>query len=463
MELSAQRLRYHRHHPGWSIVSPGKSIAVRSWGRYFKYWHYLVPLAWPPDHLPSADETGGSLLPFGLGASYGDSCLNENGGLLLTRKLDRLISFDRDSGLLRCEAGITFEEILKIIVPQGWFLPVVPGTKLVTVGGAIANDIHGKNHHRTGNFGNHVPAFGLLRSDGSKLVCSQDSNTDWFQASIGGLGLTGLITWAEIQLIPIETSSIEVETVKLANLDEFFTVSAESDQRFDYTVSWLDCLAKGPHRGRGVFIRGNHVGRTDSEKVLRVHREPRLMAPFNAPDFLLNSLSIRMFNTAYYANQKKKSTTSLQPYASFFFPLDSVRNWNRIYGRRGFFQYQFVVPFHGGKEAVARILDLIAESRQGSFLAVMKTFGEIPSRGILSFPRPGITLALDFPNRGIKTLRLFNQLDRIVAEAGGRLYPAKDSRMSGSFFRQSFPEWESFSKFIDPAFSSSFWRRVSGE
>jgi FAD/FMN-containing dehydrogenase len=428
-----------------------------NWGRYPKATHTLHRLAWRSDPLPAGADA--SLLPFGLGRSYGDSCLNDGGALLLTRALDHLIAFDEERGLIRCEAGVTLDEILRFVVPKGWFLPTTPGTKFVTVGGAIANDIHGKNHHRAGTFGCHVTQFELLRSDGQRLHCSPEDNAAWFAATIGGLGLTGLITWAEFQLRRVPNAMIDVETLPFANLGEFFTISADSDEKFEHTVAWLDCLAEGASLGRGIFMRGNHAGPEIRDR--RVHRPPRVGVPLDFPDFALNQYSIRAFNALYYAKGCVANLRSVVHYEPFFYPLDALNHWNRIYGRRGFFQYQFVIPFSGDQSAIREIIARIAASGQGSFLAVLKTFGARPSPGMLSFPAPGVTLALDFPNQGYETLALFRELDRVVLAAGGRLYPAKDARMSAFAFQDRYPRWREFSEFIDPRFSSSFWRRVT--
>ena len=399
------------------------------------------------------------MLAFGLGRSYGDSCFNDGGELLLTASLDHVLAFDELQGLVRCEAGTTLDEILQIAVPRGWFLPTTPGTKYVTIGGAIANDIHGKNHHRAGTFGCHVTQFELLRSNGERLVCSPDRHRELFGATIGGLGLTGLITWAEFQLRRIHNSMIEMESLKFAGLDEFFEISAASDKHFEHTVAWVDCLATGAALGRGVFLRGNHAG--PQIQGLPLHRPPRWSVPFEFPDFALNHFTIKAFNTLYYARAGGAVSRKVVHYDPFFYPLDTLHCWNRIYGRRGFFQYQFVVPFSSDHGALREIFARISTSGQGSFLAVLKTFGDRKSPGLLSFPFPGVTLALDFANRGASTLALFTELDRIVLAAGGRIYPAKDARMPARTFQDCYPCWQDFRPYVDPAFSSSFWRRVT--
>jgi len=396
------------------------------------------------------------MLPFGNGRSYGDSCLNDGGVLLDARGLDRLIAFDAERGVLRCEAGVLLSEILDFVVPRGWFLPVSPGTKFVTVGGAIANDVHGKNHHCAGSFGCHVREFELARSDGSRRRCSRSENADWFRATIGGLGLTGVILWAELALQRVSAATMEIETIRFPDLGEFFRLSGESDARYNYTVAWVDCASRGSSLGRGIFTRGNH----SSHGAIPVRARGSVPGiPVELPGALINGAVVRAFNACYY--HLPRARFSRVHYDAFFYPLDRIRNWNRIYGPRGFFQYQCVVGSSGGRDAVAELLSLVARARGGSFLAVLKVFGQIESPGLLSFPRPGITLALDFPNRGAQTLRLLDRLDETVRASGGAVYPAKDARMSAESFRSYFPRWRSFCEYLDSRFSSSFWRRVA--
>jgi len=434
-----------------------------AWGRYEQfneYVHQIQKLSWPSDRL-SFNGTNKPILPYGLGRSYGDSCLNDGGILLDITGLNRFISFDRQQGILRCEAGVTLEEIVDLIILQGWFLPVSPGTKYVTVGGAIANDIHGKNHATAGTFGGHVRKFELLRSNGERLICSPTENADWFRATIGGLGLTGVILWAEFDLKPISSPFFDVETIKFKSLEEFFEIAAESDDAgYEYTVAWLDMLAKGSALGRGWFQRGNNAT-PPFEHTLKLPQKRRINVPFNAPNFALNPLTMRAFNFVIYNKQLKKVSRNLLYYESFFYPLDIINNWNRGYGKRGFFQYQFVVPYNDDYEAIKTITRKINQSRTLPFLNVFKTFGDIPSPGMLSFPRKGVTLAIDFPNQGHKTLDLMEELDQIVKENGGVVYPAKDTRMSAESFQTFYPQWQEFARYVDPKFSSSFWRRVT--
>lgn len=426
-------------------------MTVCAWGR-FPRCTAAREIALTDTRQPLPPAEGAGLIAHGLGRSYGDVALNDQGTVLLTRSLDRFIAFDRTTGILRAEAGVSLDEILHLVIPQGWFLSVTPGTRHVTLGGAIANDVHGKNHHTAGSFGCHVRAFELLRSDSTRLTCSPQENTDWFAATIGGLGLTGLVTWAEIQLTPITQPLLWVHNRRFGHLDDYWALDATLGTRHEYSVAWVDCL----HGGRGIYSAGDFAG-AQTAPPPRPTARPRRM-PVDPPVSLINGLSLRAFNFAYY--HRPIAARGLQPIGSFFYPLDAVQDWNRLYGRRGFFQYQCVLPRATMRDAATALFRRIGRSGQGSFLAVFKTFGERMSPGLLSFPRPGATLALDFPNHGASTLRLFDTLDQIVAEAGGALYPAKDARMPAALFRSGYPQLDTFSRYLDPAFSSSFWRRV---
>ena len=427
-----------------------------SWARYPYREQKAVDLHWRTDVLPEAP----SVLPQGNARSYGDSCMNQGGLVASTRFLRRFIDFNPDTGILRCEAGLQLADILAVVEPQGWFLPVTPGTKFVTVGGAIANDVHGKNHHLEGSFGNHVTCFELLRTDGTRRICSPAENSDWFDATIGGLGLTGLITWAELQLKKVPNSAINLETIKYPDLAAFFELSETSESTHEYTAAWVDCLASREKLGRGHFLRGNHARITQPKPAAA---KLQLSMPVDPPLSLVNSLSLRAFNALYYNRLFQERTFATVHYDPFFYPLDFVHDWNRMYGPKGFLQYQCVVPNETSQEAIREILQRIAAANSGSFLVVLKVFGKVPSRGLLSFPRPGATLALDFPYQGHKTMALFDQLDQVVVQAGGAIYPAKDAHMKGEHFRQFYPQHQTFTQFKDPGISSSFWRRVMEE
>ena len=422
-----------------------------SWGNYPQIEQFGVYHSSRSQDLPETTP----ILPFGNGRSYGDCCLIENGIVVATRKLDNFISFNRMTGLLRCEAGVLLKDILELIVPAGWFLPVTPGTSLVTLGGAIANDVHGKNHHVRGTFGCHISCLELLRSDNSRALCSPNSNPELFQATIGGLGLTGMITWAEVQLVPVKGDGMALENIKFSNLDEFFTLSEDSDQDYEYTASWVDCSSGGGKTGRGIFSRANHCAGS--------HRRSGSMPtfPVTPPFSLVNRYTVRPFNLLYYHRQFGKKVESRSHYSPFLYPLDSVQRWNRVYGKQGFLQYQFVVPASDSRAILDEILTIVARSGMGSALAVLKVFGDFESPGLLSFPMPGVSLALDFPNRGASTHTLFARLDEIVLKAKGRLYTAKDAHMSEELFKQFYPQWADLEKLRDPAFCSSLWRRVT--
>lgn len=430
---------------------------------YYRSWNAYPSVAAarvirPTDRSRALPHSDSSLLPYGNGRSYGDVCLTQ-GLLLHTRGLDHFIEFDRYTGRLRCEAGLLLGEVLKLVVAQGWFLPVTPGTQWATLGGALANDVHGKNHHLAGNFGHHVRAFELVRSDG-RYRCSSKENSDLFYATIGGLGLTGLITWIELQLRPISNPYLVGESVRFANLQEFFQLSQSSDRDYEYTVAWLDCAAQGKRLGRGLLMRANHAP-AYLEHTPTPPRTWGVSVPYTPPFSLINSLSLRAFNQVYYHKQWADCAATCWHYQPFFYPLDGIANWNRLYGRRGFVQYQCVLPPVVAADALREQLQQIARSGLGSFLAVLKLFGEKPSVGLLSFPRAGATLALDFPLQGNKTFALLNNLDAITRQAGGAVYPAKDARMSAANFQAYYPQWTQLEHWRDPAINSHFWQRVT--
>jgi FAD/FMN-containing dehydrogenase len=438
------------------VPSPLPIGSYHSWGGHFLARHRGVYRPSWADEFSRFDDADAPVLAFGLGRSYGDSCLNDGGYLIDISAMDQVLSFDPASGLLRCAAGMSLAKILQMIVPRGWFLPVTPGTKFVTIAGAIANDVHGKNHHCAGTFGCHVTQLEIMRSDGTRLRCSPSHNAEWFAATIGGLGLTGIILWAEIQLTKITSRKIAVVNRTFRSLHEFLDLTVESEgQGFDFTVAWIDCLA-GPN-ARGILLSGKHA--ESGELFGKDAAGGKLRVPFAFPEFALNRVSVKAFNTLYYVLNAAKKGTRYVDYDPFFYPLDAVRDWNRIYGKRGLLQYQCVVPL-AESDAFQEIMRAISDSGAGSFLGVIKKFGDLPSPGLMSFPRPGLTLALDFPFRGDRTLRLFDRLDGIVLQAHGALYPAKDARMSRGMFEASYPRLQQFRSFVDPHLSSGFWRRM---
>jgi FAD/FMN-containing dehydrogenase len=433
---------------------------VTSWGRTVRRPQRIAGPAFRDEigALVGAGSRGASCLAVGLRRSYGDSCLNSEGVLIETTRLDRLMSFDPATGILRAEAGASLADILALAVPHGFFLPTTPGTRFVTLGGAVANDVHGKNHHGAGTFGRHVRAIGLLRGDGDRVVLSPTEQAELFAATIGGLGLTGIMEWVEIALVRTPGAWLDAETLPFSSLDAFWDLAGASVQTHEHTVAWIDCVASGAAFGRGIFSRANW--RAGADRAVHDDRGWRRV-PFDAPPALLNAWTIGALNAAYFRLQKRKASIRAEHYARFFYPLDAIADWNRLYGRPGLYQYQCVIPLPAQQDAVRALLRAIVAAGEASFLAVLKTFGGLPSAGLLSFPREGATLALDFPNRGRSTLALMERLDAIVRDASGALYPAKDGRMSAAMFRSGYPSWERFGSFVDPAFDSDFWRRIT--
>lgn len=430
-------------------------MGLTSWGQVLRPTHIAArpaQLGALPGLLTEAATLPNGVLGIGLGRSYGDSGLNPDGGAIVTTALDRLMAFDPATGLVRAEAGISFAALLEFLVPRGYFLPVAPGTRFVTLAGAIANDVHGKNHHIAGTFGAWVRGIGLWRSDGTQHELRPGSKL--FEATIGGLGLTGLIAWAEFQAIPIKSRAIEHETIPFERLDAFFDITTQSEAEWPYAVAWIDCLTA---QGRGLFSRARHA---PAGGLTGKFPAPRLNLPVPLPGFVLNRYSVAAFNELYFRNGARKPGVQVSDFLPFFYPLDAIGHFNRLYGKKGFYQYQSVIPPAAAREATSEMLRQISAAGQGSFLAVLKNFGNIASPGLLSFPQIGTSLALDFPNLGPATLNLLGRLDDIVREAGGRLYPAKDGRMTKDMFWQGYPGLAEFAPFRDPLFASAFSRRM---
>lgn len=428
---------------------------LSAWGRTTADQHQVIELA---DRL-SAQHAIQSFKPgiaHGMGRSYGDVCLNAEGVAWQTRRLDHFIAFDREAGVIRCESGVLLASVQQMITKSGWMLPVTPGTQQVTVGGAIANDVHGKNHHILGTFGHHLMSLTLARTDGEIIVCGPDNRAEWFNATVGGLGLTGVILEASIRLRPVRGEWLDVETLPFQNLDEFFSLSEQSEADWEYTVAWVDCLST---QSRGIFMRGVHSPLAHAELT---HKCASRNIPFTPPFSLINGLSLRAFNQIYYAAHQLKQRRSIIHYEPFFYPLDSIKGWNKLYGSRGFYQYQCVVPMKGGRQVIKELLTAIANEKMGSFLTVLKVFGDKAPAGLLSFPMHGITLALDFPNQDERTQLLFATLDKLVSAAGGRIYCAKDASMSQALFAQTYPALTQFITYRDPGISSSLSRRLFG-
>ena len=429
---------------------------ISSWGRLTHGNHQVEYLQSRVQAAQQLQKDAPPGLAYGAGRSYGDVCLNEGGLLWLTSGLDKLMGFDAEQGILHCESGVLLKDIQDTFVPRGWMLPVTPGTQWVTVGGAIANDVHGKNHHRLGSFGDHVVRISLARTDGQCLQLQPGD--EFFHATVGGLGLTGVILSAQIRLRKVPGPWLQTQSMAFHGLDAFFDLASQSEADWEYTVAWIDCLARG--QPRGIFMRSNHV---EAQERPPLPVKPARTFALTPPISLVNTLSLKLFNELYFRVNAWRAGTHLQDYRQFFYPLDGLQHWNRMYGPAGFFQYQCVLPPSTAREGMQSLLDEIASSAEGSFLAVLKTFGERHGLGMLSFPRPGVTLALDFPNRGKTTHALLDRLDHVVQSCGGTLYLAKDARMPRDFFEKAYPEHVDFTAFRDPGIRSEMSRRLWGD
>ncbi len=412
-------------------------MRISGWGKYPVVDAELGSAASEAEVRSAVEKEDGALIARGLGRSYGDSSLSQR--VLSMLRLDRMLAFDEEQGRLKCEAGVTLSDILDVFAPRGWFLPVVPGTRFVTVGGAISADVHGKNHHRDGSFCDFVESMEVMLASGETRTCSPDENTELFRAVCGGMGLMGIVLRAVLRLRRIETVYIKQKNIAAPNLDTMLDLFHEHEAA-TYSVAWIDCVARGGSMGRSVLMLGEHARTEDLPAFARpfkVRKKTPLSVPVDFPGFVLNPLTVKAFNELYYWRQSSKKGESVAPYGPFFHPLDNVLNWNRIYGKNGFAQYQFVLPVEAGKEGMAEVLRRISAQGTGSFLAVLKLFGD-ENANLLSFPRKGYTLALDFPVRpGL--FEFLDELDRIVLDHGGRLYLAKDVRMSSGTFRIGYP------------------------
>jgi decaprenylphospho-beta-D-ribofuranose 2-oxidase len=378
-------------------------------------------------------DSDSAVIARGQGRSYGDSSLSSN--ILKSDQLDHFLSFNGSTGLLRCAAGVTLQEILDVFVPKGWFLPVTPGTKYVSVGGAVASDVHGKNHHLDGTFCDHVTSLKIVTGPESIVSCSRRNHADLFYATCGGMGLTGMITEVSLKLMPVNSAYMTTTTIKASNLDEAFELF-ETHQQARYSVAWIDCLSTGKSLGRSLVSLADH----EEEGSLETAAAGKLAVPIEFPNFVLNKFSIQAFNTLYYRRVTRKESTARQHFDPYFYPLDGIRDWNRMYGKNGFVQYQFVLPTRSGLSGMTEILQAIAQSKRGSFLAVLKAFGK-ENKNYLSFPIEGYSLALDFKlDAGL--FDFLDQLDEIVLKHEGRLYLTKDSRMSESMFKATYPDWK---------------------
>ncbi|MCC6762564.1 MAG: FAD-binding oxidoreductase [Chitinophagaceae bacterium] len=385
-------------------------------------------------------------IPRGNGRCYGDASLAPT--VITTTKLNRFISFDTLNGILDCESGVTLDQVLEVIVPKGWFLPVTPGTKLITIGGAVGSDVHGKNHHVDGSFSNHIVDMDVILPGGELIVCSPDAHADLFWATCGGMGLTGLISRVKFHLKKIETSYIRQKQIKAANLDEIIRLFEEYKD-YTYSVAWIDCLKKGKGFGRSILMLGEHAQLSDltpaqQQQPLKVVNKTLFRFPMYLPSIFLNKLSIGIFNFLFYRKNTRKEINNVVPYEPFFYPLDVIDEWNKMYGRKGFVQYQFVLPLNQ-KEGLANILHRITERGFASFLAVLKVFGKQDT--MIGFPMEGFTLALDIPIRN-GLFEFLDEMDKLVLEYGGRIYLSKDARMKAHTFQQSYPRLQEFKQTI---------------
>jgi decaprenylphospho-beta-D-ribofuranose 2-oxidase len=441
---------------------PTLTKPICGWGRYPLQTCELER----PERYADLRPTTETLIVRGQGRSYGDASLNENGRVILTERLDRMLELDVKQGILRAEAGVTLAEILPVIVKQGWFLPVTPGTKFVSLGGCVAADVHGKNHHHDGAFADHVLGIELILADGSRTNCSATDNADVFWATVGGMGLTGIIGEVTLKLLPIQTAKIKVQNHAAKNLEHLFHLLQDPALDDRYSVAWIDCLASGDALGRGVAMFGHHATTAEYNGANPLQNKARRTRslPFDFPAWVLNPLSISLFNKLFYWKESRKKTPFLSDYDSYFYPLDAIGNWNRMYGKRGFVQYQCVIPDKTALVGMTTLLSVLSGSRRGSFLAVLKRFGA-QGKGLLSFPLAGYTLALDLPIHDKGIFSLLDKLDNTVLKYGGRVYLAKDARLSAESFLSMYPrydEWLKIKQSIDPAhrFSSSLARRL---
>lgn len=437
--------------------------SYQSWGRY--------PDAHPRS-VTSLEEfmqgkvSGKPYLAYGLGSSYGDVCQNNDNILVDCRSYNQILAFDGTTGVVVAQAGCTIAELLSYIVPQGWFVPVTPGTKYVTLGGAVANDVHGKNHHHVGSFGHYVKSLDLFRSDVGTVHCSTEHNSELFVSTIGGMGLTGIITKIELQLLPIVSSRVVQRTIPTSSLVETMRLLSENDSLAEYSVSWIDSSARGTNLGRGHVFLGEFENSHNTQalqKYSSAKPSPVLAVLPHIGKYLLNSHTLQYANWLYYMLLRKNTRSSFVTLEKYFYPLDAIPSWNKVFGTKGFLQYQFVVPEATATEAITQILVKLQSIRAVSFVTVLKKFGSKKSIGMMSFPIEGYTLTLDIPVRCKGIFSVLDVCDSIVVAAGGKIYAAKDARMKPKVFQEMYPQFQEFKKYIDPACSSSFWRRVTQE
>ena len=448
-------------------------MELHGWGRYPRVTAEILEPVNSDSlrHLLPAQDRSSGLIARGAGRSYGDSALAAT--VVSSRFLDNFIAVDESNNAVHCGAGVTLDAILKIAIPRGWFLPVLPGTKFVSIGGAIAADIHGKNHHRDGSFCDHLVRFNLALASGEVVSCSKQENAELFHATCGGMGLTGVILDAELTFEKVSSVSIKRESLVASNLNNCIEL-LEANESSKYSVAWVDCLARNEALGRAIVHLGEHDDDSDmggdmsggksggeraggensadiKPKTLACKSRRGISVPFNTPALLLNRFTMSLFNSAYFHLKQRQSQCSTINYDAYFFPLDNIGNWNRLYGGKGFLQYQFVLPLETAARGMADILERVSATGKGSFLAVLKKFGGA-NANLLSFPHAGYTLTLDF-KREKSLLPLLDELDRIVIANSGRHYLAKDARMSEDVFKAGYPGWEAFAAIknrVDP-------------
>jgi hypothetical protein len=435
---------FHSLHEGYNrFCKMKKNIA--NWGNYpiMESEEKLFSL---DDQLTTIIKESKQFIPRGNGRCYGDASLA--GETVNTLKYDKILSFDTSNGVFECQSGLMLDQVLEVVVPKGWFLPVTPGTKFITVGGAVGSDVHGKNHHVDGSFSNHIEEMDIILASGEMITCTPTKYPDLFEATCGGMGLTGLISRVKFRLKKIESSYIKQKQVKAENLEEIIELF-EKYKDYTYSVAWIDCLQKGKNFGRSILILGEHakveeLPAAKQNDPLQLPKKKQITFPFNLPSWVLNAFTVKMFNFLYYGKNFKKEIDNFVSYEPFFYPLDAILHWNRGYGKKGFVQYQFVLPL-GAKQGLVEILNRISDKGLGSFLAVLKVFGKQDS--LISFPSEGYTLALDFPVRN-GLFEFLDELDQVVLKYGGRLYMSKDARMKPAVLQAGYPRLEEFKSVV---------------